>query len=435
MNITQAIKMAVKSISSNKGRSALTMLGIIIGLAAVIILVSYAQGQNAALRAYYESMGNNTISLYAYSYGNSGPQDVGSLIYDYCLQLDDVVGVTPNGYVYSSPTIKYESKTLSQNNGSGGIMMGGGVIVSPSGGSYNEDYPQIYLGNDKFGLCNDYEIAKGRDLSYLDVEKSNQVCVLGAATAEYLFSFADPIDKTITVDGMPFRVIGVYKSKGNTQIGGREEDQWMQESMKQLDRMILLPSTMTRYFNNNDPIQDYVVKVRDAGSIAKVTTSILGYLSGIIDTNNGYYGVNSNEEYLQQEDEATAMQQRFLGGIAAISLLVGGIGIMNIMLVTVTERTREIGIRKAIGAERRSIVTQFLIEASMICGIGGIVGIIVGYLGTLIVGKLSFNTILIPNPGTAVAAFLVSVALGIIFGLYPAVKASGLQPVVALRAE
>ena len=435
MNITQAIKMAVKSISSNKGRSALTMLGIIIGLAAVIILVSYAQGQNAALRAYYESMGNNTISLYAYSYGNSGPQDVGSLIYDYCLQLDDVVGVTPNGYVYSSPTIKYESKTLSRNNGSSGIMMGGGVIVSPSGGGYNEDYPQIYLGNDKFGLCNDYEIAKGRDLSYLDVEKSNQVCVLGAATAEYLFSFADPIDKTITVDGMPFRVIGVYKSKGNTQIGGREEDQWMQESMKQLDRMILLPSTMTRYFNNNDPIQDYVVKVRDAGSIAKVTTSILGYLSGIIDTNNGYYGVNSNEEYLQQEDEATAMQQRFLGGIAAISLLVGGIGIMNIMLVTVTERTREIGIRKAIGAERRSIVTQFLIEASMICGIGGIVGIIVGYLGTLIVGKLSFNTILIPNPGTAVAAFLVSVALGIIFGLYPAVKASGLQPVVALRAE
>ena len=435
MNITQAIKMAVKSISSNKGRSALTMLGIIIGLAAVIILVSYAQGQNAALRAYYESMGNNTISLYAYSYGNSGPQDVGSLIYDYCLQLDDVVGVTPNGYVYSSPTIKYESKTLSRNNGSGGIMMGGGVIVSPSGGSYNEDYPQIYLGNDKFGLCNDYEIAKGRDLSYLDVEKSNQVCVLGAATAEYLFSFADPIDKTITVNGMPFRVIGVYKSKGNTQIGGREEDQWMQESMKQMDRMILLPSTMTRYFNNNDPIQDYVVKVRDAGSIAKVTTSILGYLSGIIDTNNGYYGVNSNEEYLQQEDEATAMQQRFLGGIAAISLLVGGIGIMNIMLVTVTERTREIGIRKAIGAERKSIIVQFLIEAAMICGIGGIFGILVGYLGTLIVGKMSFQTILVPSAGITVGAFLISVALGIVFGLYPAVKASGLQPVEALRAD
>ena len=435
MKLGQAFKMAAKSIFSNIGRSALTMLGIIIGLAAVIILVSYAQGQNAALRAYYESMGNNTISLYAYSYGNSGPQDVGSLIYDYCLQLDDVVGVTPNGYVYSSPTIKYESKTLSQNNGSGGIMMGGGVIVSPSGGGYNEDYPQIYLGNDKFGLCNDYEIAKGRDLSYLDVEKSNQVCVLGAATAEYLFSFADPIDKTITVDGMPFRVIGVYKSKGNTQIGGREEDQWMQESMKQLDRMILLPSTMTRYFNNNDPIQDYVVKVRDAGSIAKVTTSILGYLSGIIDTNNGYYGVNSNEEYLQQEDEATAMQQRFLGGIAAISLLVGGIGIMNIMLVTVTERTREIGIRKAIGAERRSIIIQFLIEACMICGIGGILGILVGDVITLILCKQTLDIIILPDAGITLGAFAISVGLGIVFGLYPAIKASGLQPVEALRAE
>jgi putative ABC transport system permease protein len=129
------------------------------------------------------------------------------------------------------------------------------------------------------------------------------------------------------------------------------------------------------------------------------------------------------------------MQQRFMGGIAAISLLVGGIGIMNIMLVTVTERTREIGIRKAIGAERRSIITQFLIEAAMICGIGGVFGIIVGYLGTMIVGKLSFETILIPSAGITVGAFFISVALGILFGMYPAIKASALQPVEALRAE
>ena len=124
-----------------------------------------------------------------------------------------------------------------------------------------------------------------------------------------------------------------------------------------------------------------------------------------------------------------------LVAIAAISLLVGGIGIMNIMLVTVTERTREIGIRKAIGAERRSIIVQFLIEAAMICGIGGLFGIGVGYIGTLIVGKLSFNTILIPSPGVTLGAAAISVALGIIFGMYPAIKASGLQPVVALRAD
>ncbi|MBS5547667.1 MAG: FtsX-like permease family protein, partial [Oscillospiraceae bacterium] len=115
--------------------------------------------------------------------------------------------------------------------------------------------------------------------------------------------------------------------------------------------------------------------------------------------------------------------------------LVGGIGIMNIMLVTVTERTREIGIRKAIGAERRSIIVQFLIEAAMICGIGGLFGIVVGYIGTLIVGKLSFNMILIPSPGVTLGAAAISVALGIIFGMYPAIKASGLQPVVALRAD
>ena len=433
MNLAQAFKMAAKSISGNKGRSALTMLGVIIGLAAVIILVSYAQGQNMALRAFYESMGSNTISLYAYSYGNSGPQDVGKIIYDYCLQLDDVLGVSPRGYVYSSPTIKYESKTLTRETGGGGVIVSGGMVASSSG--RNEDYPQIYLGNDKFGLCNDYTIARGRDLSYLEVEKGSQVCVLGSATAEYLFSFADPIDKTITINGMPFRVIGVYQSKGGANIGGKEEDQWMQESIKQLDRMILLPDSMIRYFNHNDPIQDYVVKVKDSQSIPEVTTSILGYLSGIIDTNSGFYGVNSSEEYLQQEDEASAIQQRFLGGIAAISLLVGGIGIMNIMLVTVTERTREIGIRKAIGAERKSIIVQFLIEAAMICGIGGIFGIGAGYLGTLIVGKMSFNTILIPSAGITVGAFLISVALGIIFGLYPAVKASGLQPVEALRAD
>ena len=159
MNFSQAFKMAAKSISANKGRSALTMLGVIIGLAAVIILVSYAQGQNMALRAYYESMGTNTISVYAYSY--RGNVDVSSALYDYCLQLDDLVlGVSPTGNVYSDPVIKFESKTISRKWES----MGGGAMMSTG------EYPSIVLGNDKYGLCNDYKIAKGRDLSYLDIE-------------------------------------------------------------------------------------------------------------------------------------------------------------------------------------------------------------------------------------------------------------------------
>ena len=425
MNFSQAFKMAAKSISANKGRSALTMLGVIIGLAAVIILVSYAQGQNMALRAYYESMGTNTISVYAYSY--RGNVDVSSALYDYCLQLDDLVlGVSPTGNVYSDPVIKFESKTIARQWQS----MGGGAMMSSG------EYPNIVLGNDKYGLCNDYKIAKGRDLSYLDIEKENQVCVLGSAVADELFGFADPVGKTITINGTPFLVVGVYESKSaGVNVGSSEENQWIQETINRQDYMILLPSTMTRIFNNNQPIEQYIIKAKDAESLKEVSTLVNGFLAGFISDDNGYYYIDNPTSYQNEQAEADKLQQRFLGGIAAISLLVGGIGIMNIMLVTVTERTREIGIRKAIGAERKSIIVQFLIEAAMICGIGGIFGIIVGYLGTLIVGKMNFDIILIPSAGITVGAFLISVALGIIFGLYPAVKASGLQPVEALRAD
>ena len=412
MKLGQAFKMAAKSIFSNIGRSALTMLGIIIGLAAVIILVSYAQGQNAAMRAYYESMGTNTIQVYAYTWDSS--LDVSQSLYNYCLGLDDlVVGFTPSGQVYTDAKISYGSKTLP-----------------------TDDYQtatSLYLGNDQYGLCNDYQIARGRELSFLDMEKLNQVCVLGSATAEELFSFADPLDKTITINGIPFRVVGVYESKSKgVKVGTKEEDQYLLDEIKRKDRMILIPYTMTRYFNNNQPIDQFVVKVKSSDAIAPTVTSLNGYLSGLIGDN---FSVNSPETWQKEQNQADAMQQRFLGGIAAISLLVGGIGIMNIMLVTVTERTREIGIRKAIGAERRSIIVQFLIEAAMICGIGGLFGIVVGYIGTLIVGKLSFNMILIPSPGVTLGAAAISVALGIIFGMYPAIKASGLQPVVALRAD
>ena len=425
MNFSQAFKMAAKSIAANKGRSALTMLGVIIGLAAVIILVSYAQGQNMAMRAYYESMGTNTITVSAYSY--RGGVDVASALYDYCLQLDDLVlGVSPTGYIYSNPVIKFESKTISRQWQS----MGGGVSTTTG------QYPNIVLGNDKYGLCNDYKIAKGRDLSYLDIEKENQVCVLGSAVADELFGFADPVGKTITLDGTPFLVVGVYGSKSaGVNVGGSEENQWIQETINRQDYMILLPSTMTRLFNNNQPIENYIIKAKDTEALKEVSTLVNGFLAGFISQDSGYYYIDNPTSYQNEQAEADKLQQRFLGGIAAISLLVGGIGIMNIMLVTVTERTREIGIRKAIGAERKSIIVQFLIEAAMICGIGGIFGIIVGYLGTLIVGKMNFDIILIPSAGVTVGAFAISVALGIIFGLYPAVKASGLQPVEALRAD
>ena len=404
--------MATKSIFSNVGRSILTMLGVIIGLAAVIILVSYAQGQNIAMQAYYDSMGTNTINVNAYTW-RSGT-DITQMLYDYCLGLDGVAGVTPNGQV--NVTISYESKTLSNND-------------------WNT-MTTVYLGSDQYGKCNDFTIAKGRELSYLDCKRLNKVCVLGSATADELFSFADPIGKTITLNGTPFLVVGVYQSKAaGVNTGTGDDGQWIKDEIKRKDRMVLIPYTMTRYFNNNESISDYVVRAKTKDDIKDVMANLRSYLSTIISQDSGWSDVSAPSDWQDSQNEATAMQQRFLGGIAAISLLVGGIGIMNIMLVTVTERTREIGIRKAIGAERRSIIIQFLIEAAMICGIGGIFGIIVGYIGTLIVCKLSFGAIMFPSVAITFGAAAISIILGIIFGMYPAIKASGLQPVVALRAE
>ena len=201
------------------------------------------------------------------------------------------------------------------------------------------------------------------------------------------------------------------------------------------DNMAVVPYTLNRLLNRQSTLDAFTVRAASSAATAEVSSRVSGFLKGQIDTERGFFSVYSENQDAKASDDQNRMMSMVLGGIASISLLVGGIGIMNIMLVTVTERTREIGIRKAIGAERRSIIVQFLIEAAMICGIGGLFGIVVGYIGTLIVGKLSFNMILIPSPGVTLGAAAISVALGIIFGMYPAIKASGLQPVVALRAD
>lgn len=402
MNVRQAFKIAAKSIAAKKGRSALTMLGIIIGLAAVIILVSFAEGQNQWSKDYYASLGNNRIRIQA---SNWNSKDLSDKIYNYCLELTDlVVGVTPDVQFYDSSLLKYGAKTL---------------------GADQNDYqnrPDVRGGNQQYGLCNNYTIAAGRDISYIDVEKYVQVCVLGSKIATGLFDFTDPIGKTISIKGIPFKVIGVYDEKDP-------------KNMSRGDNVVVVPYTMGRLLSGSTRMDAFVAKSKGPEYTAKAITLIGGFLSGAVDKNSGYYDVSSDDTYQNQNEEANAVQQRFLGGIAAISLLVGGIGIMNIMLVTVTERTREIGIRKAIGAERKSIISQFLIEACMICGIGGVIGIAIGFLGTLIVCKTMLDLIILPSIPITVGAFFFSVVMGVVFGLYPAIKASGLQPVDALRAE
>ena len=418
MNLWQAFKMAFKSISMKKTRSFLTMLGIIIGVASVVIMVSVVQGQNRQTMEMFEKLGDNKITVQAYGYYDTN-NETSQKLYDYCLTMSDLVeGITPDVEINETATVQYGAKTIRINDWNNG----------------NYDWQtamHIKLGSDQYGVCNNYTLAGGREMSYLDVEKTNAVCVLGAGAKEALFDFTDPVGEYITINGQPFKVVGYYEAVDL-------------EGWNELDNIIVLPYTFNRSMNNNYNIDSYVVKAKSAQATVEAMTKLDAFLNGLFPMNadgnrdNGSFYVNSNNSSAEQVQSQSNMQSLVLGAIAGISLLVGGIGIMNIMLVTVTERTREIGIRKAIGAERKSIIAQFLIEAAMICSIGGLIGIAIGYVGTMVAGKLLLSTttdVLLPSPIITLGAFLFSVAPGAIFGMYPAVKASGLQPVVALRAE
>ena len=401
MKLGQAIKMAVKSILAKKGRSFLTMLGIIIGIASVMTIVATVAGYNDKMMEAFEAQGTNKITVTLQL--NNGESSFEEL-YDFCQGLGkDVVGVSPCAQIWA--TVKYGAKTSDTMEW--------------------QEQPRVYLGSDQYSLVSSYEVARGRDLSRLDIEKYHQVCVLGARAAKSFFDYADPVNQSITISGTPFTVVGVYKEKDA-------------ESGYSVDSVIVLPYTASRFIpNSSENSSDCFVKVKDAQTLEPVMKRIQAYLDGV--TQNGERGwgyAYSEQQWMDESSGMLGMISVVLGGIAGISLLVGGIGIMNIMLVTVTERTREIGIRRAIGAERSSIVTQFLVEAAMICGIGGIIGIIIGFFGTHVAGMLLFDGMsLVPSPEITLGAFAFSVGLGIIFGLYPAIKASGLQPVVALKAE
>ncbi|WP_295865625.1 ABC transporter permease [uncultured Oscillibacter sp.] len=424
MKIGQALKMALKSILGNKGRSMLTMLGIIIGIASVMTIVSVINGSNKKSMELMAAMGTNKITVYANYYNG---QDVFQDLYDYCQKLTDYVdGVTPNSQF--SATVVYGTKNSSKMGGNGGYSyMGGGMAMvdDGGGGSQNTEMPpDLYFGSDQYSACNNFQIERGRDLSLLDIQDYKQVCVLGARAAQTFFNYADPVGKEIQVNGIPFTVVGVYKEKDP-------------DSMWSMDNIIVFPYTDSRTLSPGGQMSEFSVRAKDADAAVEATSRIIGFLTGLMGQNQekGWYSVQSENQWQQSNNEYATMMSLVMGGIAAISLLVGGIGIMNIMLVTVTERTREIGIRRAIGAERISIVTQFLIEAAMICGIGGVIGILIGTLGSRVAGQMLMQMEIWPSVNITVGAFVLSVALGILFGIYPAAKASKLQPVEALRAE
>lgn len=392
----EELKMALESITDKKARSFLTMLGILIGVGAVLILVTVVTGMNADMEAYYEKLGVNKVYVTVTQYDRTNTLDITDELIDYVTgEMGDIAaGVTPD--IEQSGTLRY-------------------------GGNTN-DSAVIYFGNEQWSACNNYTLSDGRDLAGLDMDNRSMVCVIGAYVAESLFGYIDPIGETITYNGYPLTVVGVYYAKDGT----------AEDSM---DDAIVVPYTLNRSILSMAIVTDFTIKVKTSDDMEEAMSRIEGWLSENLDSNTSEYSVeNGNDEMNASEDETTSLSL-ILAGVACISLLVGGIGIMNIMLVTVTERTREIGIKKAIGAQRRVIVTQFLVEAAVLSGLGEPIGIAIGYGGSLLIGKAMYDLILVPETMYVVASAIFSIVIGIAFGLYPAVKASGLQPVDALRAD
>ena len=395
MNLLQSIRMAVRSILTKKGRAVLTILSIFIGVAAVIVLVSLQQANTDQWTEYMRSTGVNRIQVNASMWGG---KDFTKDLYKYCLSLTDLVeGVTPQQGMWAENGIRYGAK------------------------SYQPQ--QILFGSDQYGICTNSTISTGRDLAYMDIEKANRVCVIGSAVKENLFNYKNPVGEKITINNQSLTVIGVYKQK-------IDNSQWSE------DNIIVVPYSLNRLLIKNTTIEQFVVKAKDAATTDLAVEKLRGFLLTMYkDRPYSWYDVSSMNQYIEETNEMERQNVIFMAIIAGISLLVGGIGIMNIMLITVTERTREIGVRKALGAERRSIITQFLVETCMVSGLGGIVGVIVGILVTMAYIKITQDKVFYPHIEIMALAFGISVVLGIAFGLYPAVKASRLQPVDALRNE
>ena len=409
--------MAWKSICGKKGRSALTILGIFIGIAAVMTIVSVLEGMKEFTRQQYAAMGSNRITVYIGSNmydeeGNSLAPDYFPDLYDYCNGLGEYVdGVTPNGR--ANATVVYGTKSSANMDYS----------WDDEGNIIGDMPPDLFYVSDQYSACSNLTVAKGRDLAYLDMKNYNQVCVMGAQAAKTFFGSADPVGKELQVNGNLFLVVGVYGSRLSEESAASSN----------IDNFIAFPYTTRRVLGGEAPSQ-FTVKAKDGVELNAIIPQIGGFLKGLLG-GNGSYDVSSENQWQDNQNESLTQLSIILGGIAAISLLVGGIGIMNIMLVTVTERTREIGIRRAIGAQRANIVAQFLIEAAMLCGMGGLVGIAVGTLGSVILSTALVQITVFPPLWVTAAALALSLALGVLFGSYPAMKASRLQPVEALRAE
>lgn len=392
MKIFQAFKIAYKSILSNKLRSVLTMLGIIIGVSAVIILVSLGKGASQSVAEEVAGLGSTLVSVTIS--GNS--------------EDETVVGVEDIMAFKDLPGVEAVSPILS----------GAGTIAYGKTGS--ENVPVIGV-TEAYLTVNDASLKAGRFIQGIDNNVRNKVIVLGSNVAEELFGFTDPVGQKVKIDGTSFQVIGVLAEQGDG-LRGSPDDQ------------AFIPLTTAERFFGQTYITSFNVKTVSETAADRVAGRIERTLYYKFGEDDSKYQVNTPSDVQEALSSVNNTMTLLLAGIAGISLIVGGIGIMNIMLVSVSERMREIGIRKAVGAKKSDILTQFLIEAAFLSGLGGILGVFAGIGGTEILSKLMDLTMAV-SWWAAGVSFTISILIGILFGIFPANRAASLKPLDALRYE
>ena len=389
MGFYQAFKLALKSLAGNKMRAFLTMLGIIIGVAAVIILVSLMQGLTGEVTSLFSDLGTEVLTVSVQSRGATRTVDDKDLYELYESNTDIFSAFSPN--VTVSGAVKYA----------------------------NTEYTSTVKGvSEEYMKIEDYELESGRFISYADIDYYQKVCVVGSYLNKEVYN-GNAIGNYIKVGGNKLTIVGVLKEIDDS-------------SENSADDLILLPySTACKV--GKTQISSYSFFVRDTDNIAHAEDVIGDYLFGIFNSDD-YYTIINMQALIDQMNEMMNTMTMVLVGIAGISLLVGGIGIMNIMLVSVTERTREIGIRKSLGARRSDIMRQFVIEAGTTSAVGGVIGIVLGATVSIILGNLiGINAT--PTVFAVAISAGVSIFIGVLFGYLPASKAAKLNPIDALRYE
>lgn len=392
MGIVQAYKMAIKSILGNKIRSLLTMLGVIIGVAAVIAAVAFAQGSTKSITDQLKGLGTNMISISITgrnSNRNVTYEDLKTFAEE---NSAEIALLAPE--VTGNMTVKFDTKSSDTR------------IVGTS-----PEYETI----------KNMGVSSGRYLLSFDMEYRQKVAILGTAVVKEIFSGVDPVGQTVRINGSMFKVVGVLEEKA----GGQDQSD---------DDQVIIPITVAQRLMKSAVIRNFTVQSTSPETVNTAMDKLTAYLTKIYKNSNSFRVFNA-AQMLSTLNNVTGTMMVVLGGIATISLVVGGIGIMNIMLVSVTERTREIGIRKAIGAKKKNIMTQFLIEALMVTGIGGLIGVALGVgIIKFILGGMKIVPEAYSMPWISLS-FGVSLLVGIVFGLFPAYKAANLNPIEALRSE